>query len=119
MDAGFYCQREAGSCFHAGGLIMKTSNHPPAIIQTLRIALSGAEAEGLTDTEIRDVIMTIVSDGDRELDTKGAADYIGYSAPNLKLWRYKNQGPKYRRSEIGRIRYKVKWLNVHMNDCGV
>ena len=60
------------------------------IIQTLRIALFGAESEGLSDIEVRDVIMTIVSDDDRELDTKGAADYIGYSAPTLKLWRYKN-----------------------------
>jgi hypothetical protein len=86
------------------------------LIQTLRMALAGAESESLPDPEVRDVIMTIVSDGDRELDTKGAADYIGYSAPTLKLWRYKNQGPKYRKDAGGRIRYKVKWLNEHMND---
>ena len=86
------------------------------LIRTIRLALSGAESERLSDTELRDVIMTIVSDGERELDTKGAADYVGYSAPSLKLWRYKNRGPRYRKDAGGRIRYKVKWLNEHMND---
>jgi hypothetical protein len=86
------------------------------LIRTIRLALSGAEAEGLPDPEIRDVIMQIVAEGDREVDTKGAADYIDYSVPTLKLWRYQKKGPKYRRSENGRIRYKIKYLNEHMND---
>jgi hypothetical protein len=86
------------------------------LIQTLRMALSGAESESLSDPEIRDVIKTIVSDEDRELDTKCAADHIGYSAPTLKLWRYNNKGPKFRKDCGGRIRYKVRWLNDYMNE---
>ena len=85
------------------------------LIQTIRIALAGAESENLSDPQIRDVIQTIVADDDREFDTTGAGDYIGYSAPTLKLWRYKKKGPKYRKDAGGRIRYKKRWLDEHMN----
>ena len=86
------------------------------LIQTIRIALSGAESENLSDPQIRDVIMSIVAAEDRELDTAAAAEFIGYSAPTLKLWRYQNKGPKFRKDGSGgRIRYKIRWLNEYMN----
>ena len=82
-------------------------------VQLLKTTIIGAVAEDLSDDEIREMLLTILRDNSREMDTKAAAEYLGYSAPTLKLWRYKKIGPKYRKDGGGRIRYRLDWLNQY------
>lgn len=46
------------------------------------------------------------------LDTKGAADYLGFSPVTLRQWRCQGRGPKY--VKAGRsIRYRVADLDLY------
>ena len=77
---------------------------------TLQTTLAGAMANNLPDPQIRQIILSIVADDQRELTTVDAADYLSKSEPTLKRWRRKGIGPRFRKDVGGAIRYRLDWL---------
>ena len=77
---------------------------------TLQTTLAGAIAQGLPDTEIRKVILSIVDDDKVELTTPEAADYLNKSEATLKRWRRDGVKLRYRKDPGGAIRYRLDWL---------
>ena len=82
----------------------------------LRTALAGAAAEGMDDEALREVILTIADDANRELTTPQAAQFLGKSELTLKRWRCQGIGPTYRKDPGGAIRYRMAWLHEFMNE---
>lgn len=80
------------------------------MILLLQNTLAGAVAQELSDTEVRDLIMAIIDDDKKELNTPDAADYLNKSVMTLKRWRKERIGPKYRKEPGGSIRYRLDWL---------
>ena len=77
---------------------------------TLQTTLAGAIANNLPDPQIRQIVLSIVADDQRELTTVDAADYLSKSEPTLKRWRRKGIGPRFRKDVGGAIRYRIDWL---------
>ena len=77
---------------------------------TLQTTLAGAIANNLPDPQIRQIVLSIVADDQRELTTVDAADYLSKSEPTLKRWRRKGIGPRFRKDVGGAIRYRLDWL---------
>ena len=77
---------------------------------TLQTTLAGAIAQNLPDPQVRQIVLSIVDDDQRELTTVDAADYLNKSEPTLKRWRRKGIGPRYRKDAGGAIRYRLDWL---------
>jgi len=86
------------------------------LIPTLKNAIAGAEVQALTDPEIRAVIMSIINDDKREMDTAAAADELDKSCSTLKRWRRLGIGPTYRKDAGGAIRYRLDWLREFQED---
>ena len=77
---------------------------------TLQTTLAGAITNNLPDSQIRQIVLSIVADDQRELTTVDAADYLSKSEPTLKRWRRKGIGPRFRKDVGGAIRYRLDWL---------
>ena len=77
---------------------------------TLQTTLAGAIANNLPDSQVRQIVLSIVDDDQRELTTVDAADYLSKSEPTLKRWRRNGIGPRYRKDVGGAIRYRLDWL---------
>jgi DNA-binding transcriptional MerR regulator len=56
----------------------------------------------------------------RYLTTRQAAEYLGVQPNTLRVWRVSGRGPKYSKTETGRILYAAAdlatWLAAHARD---
>jgi hypothetical protein len=47
--------------------------------------------------------------------TESAAEYLGVPADTLKLWRFQNKGPRYRKLPNGKVDYAENDLDAFSN----
>lgn len=94
---------------------MLATNHSPSIYHLLRAALMGCEAQGFNEVQVAEILVQLLQPDEKELDTHGAARFLGKSAATLERWRVRGTGPKYRKDTTGAVRYRVGWLKDHQN----
>lgn len=50
------------------------------------------------------------------LSTDQAAQYLGYREGTLRVWRSKDEGPAYKRTPSGSIRYRIEDLEAWLSE---
>jgi predicted DNA-binding transcriptional regulator AlpA len=55
---------------------------------------------------------------DKWMNTKQAAEHLGYSVLSLVMWRAQGRGPKHKKIHGRSIRYKLSWLDEWIENGG-
>jgi len=84
--------------------------HMQNLAGTLQTLLHGAIAQELPDNEVRQVVLSVIEDDRRRLDTPAAADFLGKSRQTLERWRRQKSRPRYSKDSGGYVRYRLDWL---------
>ena len=91
------------------------SNLSLPIYGLLRATLTGAEAQGLNQNELADLLVPLLQPDDRELDTHAAAVFCNKADSTMERYRCQGKGPNYRKDENGLVRYRIGWLKDWLN----
>jgi len=83
------------------------------LILLLRTTLAGAEAEKLSDSHVRTLMLDILMNDNQPLGTAEAARWLNKSSVTLKRWRAQGRGPTFRKNETGRVEYTPTWLREY------